>query len=96
MDLEYRLITKAAPVQAEGRIAGCPFYFRARHQEWTFAVAERPGVDPVELEETVNEDRGWVRSGRFEQPYEGSHLPADAADMLIRECAAEYLRTRAT
>ena len=34
------------PCQAHGTFYGNPFYFRARHGEWTIEVA-RPGKDPV-------------------------------------------------
>ena len=34
------------PTQAEGTINGNPFYFRARHGEWTLDVPP-PGTNPV-------------------------------------------------
>ena len=34
------------PCQATGAIYGNPFYFRARHGEWTIEIA-RPGEDPI-------------------------------------------------
>src|SRR3712207_2996748 len=94
-ELRYAFITTAAPVQAEGTLAGRPFYFRARWDEWTVAVSERPGVDPAELDPAPGEDRGWVRAGKFGGRYEGSHLSAPEADRIIRECAAAYLSDRA-
>ena len=39
-----------APVQADGTINGYLFYFRARHNEWTFAISENPKVDPVDIQ----------------------------------------------
>jgi hypothetical protein len=76
MELRYTYTTAAAPVQAEGMLEGRPFYFRSRHQEWTFAVAERDGVDPVDLESSEGEDLGWVRHGRFDAPSRASYLGA--------------------
>lgn len=36
-----------APVQAEGLVDGNPFYFRARHETWSFTVSE-PNTDPID------------------------------------------------
>jgi hypothetical protein len=96
VDLRYTFTTTAAPVQAEGTVAGRPFYFRSRHEEWTFSVAEQPGVDPADLETPGADDRGWVRAGRFDGRSIGSHLSAAEADALIRECARAYLAERAS
>ena len=38
--LEVTSLGGACPTQAEGYIWGKPFYFRARHGEWSLAVAE--------------------------------------------------------
>jgi len=32
LSLEFEFISAMVPVQAEGTVAGCPFYFRARTQ----------------------------------------------------------------
>ena len=96
MEVHFAFTTTAAPVGAEGTVAGRRFYFRSRHEEWTFAVAERPVVDPVDLESTGDEDRGWVRTGRFDHPSQGSHLSAAEAESLIRACAAAYIADRAS
>jgi hypothetical protein len=40
LPLQYQFTSGAAPVQAEGTVAGHPFYVRARHDEWTFSVPE--------------------------------------------------------
>ena len=45
--LWIRTIGGACPMQADGTMWGCPFYFRARHGEWHFYLSE-PGIDPVE------------------------------------------------
>jgi hypothetical protein len=83
------ITTAAAPVQAEGTVGGRPFYFRARHDEGSFAVAEVDGVDPADFEAS-EPGRAWVRSGRFAERGAGSHLSAAAADALIQACAAAY------
>jgi hypothetical protein len=45
--LWIRTIGGQCPVQADGTMWGCPFYFRARHGSWWFYLSE-PGIDPVE------------------------------------------------
>ncbi len=94
LPLEFEFTTAAAPVQAEGTIAGRPFYFRARHDGWTFAVADQPEVDPVEIDSaSAARGRGWFRSGTIGTPreYRASYLSADEAAAIIRRCAAEYM-----
>lgn len=50
---DLKLIGKicgSAPVQAEGTVNGFLFYFRARHNEWTFAISENPEICPVDIQ----------------------------------------------
>lgn len=90
--LTYRFTCAAAPVQAEGSVAGHPLYFRARWDEWSFAVSERPGVDPVMIDSPESaESDGWFRGGRLTEAYEGSYLELSQAAVLIQICAREYL-----
>jgi hypothetical protein len=95
MDLHYTFTTDAAPVQAEGTVNGRRFYFRSRHKEWTFAVAEHPDINPVTLETPGSNHRGWVRVGRVEGPFQASYLGRVDADAIIRECASAYIAERA-
>lgn len=93
--LEYVFITKAAPVQAEGLVAGRPFYFRARHSEWSFTVAEVDGVDPAALDAPdVASGRAWHREGIVPGRFEASYLSTDAAAALMLECAQAYVAHR--
>lgn len=87
----------AAPVQAEGTVAGRAFYFRARGEEWAFTVVERPGSDPVGLgPEDAAAGTAWYRSGTVPGGrFAASYLPLDEARSLIRECARAYLNERA-
>ena len=51
-DIEIQLSCRLwgyAPVQAEGTIVGKPLYFRARWEEWSFAVTDSEDVDPVDI-----------------------------------------------
>jgi len=45
----YRWTCTAVPVQAEGTLAGFPFYFRARWDSWRFAVTTDGTSDPVQV-----------------------------------------------
>ena len=92
--MEFHFTTDVAPVQAEGRVAGRPFYFRARHNAWTFAVSEVLGVDPVDIDSPdAASGRGWFRSGVIGREWENaaSHMSAEHATAIIRECAAAYI-----
>ena len=86
----------SAPVQAEGTVAGHPFYFRARHEHWSFAISEYPSVDPVDIQTgETGAKHGFFRESlygtdRFAANY---MLPAEA-ESIIRTCAAEYLSDR--
>ena len=53
----------ACPFQANGKINGFPFYFRARHGMWTLEVA-RVGEDPVG-NPTVYFAQGSDRTGGY-------------------------------
>src|SRR5262249_38051914 len=52
----------AAPVQAEGKIGEHAFYFRARHDSWSFAVALRSDVDPAHIN---FRHQGFIREGSY-------------------------------
>ena len=86
--LSYRLYG-AAPVQAEGIIAGKPFYFRARHEEWSFSVAPTAEADPVDVE---SERQGFYREGQYGRRDEASYMPFDTAEAIIKGNVHDYLR----
>ena len=97
LPLRFEFTTTAAPVQAEGTIAGRPFYFRARHDAWTLSVADQPGSDPVDIDSAAAaEGRGWFRSGSVGMRREerASYLSVEEATEIIRRCAAEYIAER--
>ena len=93
--LRFVLTLDASPVQAEGTVAWRPFYFRARHQSWSFGVAERADVDPVLVDDTSAEDgSGWYQEGHVPGPSGASYMPLAEAEALIRACAEHYVRLR--
>ena len=94
LSLSGRFTCTAAPVQAEGSLAGKAFYFRARHGVWTFAVASGTQSDPVLV---ADPSEGFFLTGVVEpHSAEARGLGIAAATELIRECAIAFLRQRAT
>ena len=92
--LEGHFTSSSAPVQAEGFVAGIPFYFRARHTSWSFAVASGAQADPV-LVSCPTEGfllTGTVPGGQAA----ASYLSLQDATAIIRSSAIAYLNQRAT
>tara|TARA_R110002050_G_scaffold299374_2_gene464759 strand:+ start:22 stop:357 length:336 start_codon:yes stop_codon:yes gene_type:complete len=82
-----------SPVQAEGTVHGLSFYFRARHDEWTFSVSENPEIDPVDIQTIeAGESYGFFK----ECSYGGigaesaSYMDFQTAENIIIDCCAEY------
>ncbi len=84
-----RFTCLAAPVQAEGSVASSAFFFRARHEGWSFAVAPSPSVDPADIRHPT---QGFLREGIYGSTRsEASWMTlADARD-IIERCAREFL-----
>ena len=78
-DLRYKFTCDAAPVQVEGSVGSVQFYFRARHDEWRFAIARDAGVDPADLPD----DHAGSKRGDFP---DASYMPHETALAIIREC----------
>jgi hypothetical protein len=97
LPLTIEFTCSAAPVQAEGTVAGRAFYFRARGEEWAFVIAEQSGEDPAALgPEDAAAGSAWYRSGTVSGGrFAASYLPAAEARSLIQECARAYLEERA-
>ena len=97
LPLTIEFTCTAAPVQAEGVVAGRRFYFRARGETWEFTIAERPESDPAALgPKDAAAGAAWYRSGLVPGGrFAASYLPLDQARSLIYECARAYLNERA-
>ena len=79
-------------MQAEGTIAGNPFYFRARWDEWAFSVAETEEVDAVDMQSMANaEEFGFVATGTTADSYDASWMDLSEAESIIRKCSVQYL-----
>lgn len=91
MTLVIDTISGFCPVQAEGTIAGKPFYFRARGERWTMSIGE----DPVGIHDT--EGPGWYCECSYGAWPDAGWMPEGEARRLIEWCAEEYQRqTKAT
>lgn len=84
LSLEYEL-DGPAPVQALGTIAGRDFYFRSRHSEWSFEIANERGDLPSDVGEPVI----FQRHGMYRN---ASYMPDEVATEIIEKCAIDFLR----
>lgn len=87
-DAEFE-VHGVCPVQGFGTVRGRDLYFRARHDEWSFDVADHAGNLPSD---------GFRKSDGFyrEAPYpEASWMPHRKAVEIIERCLREYTRERA-
>ncbi len=88
-ELHIEYLGGSGPVQAWGTIGDKPFYFRARHDRWSFAVALDPNVDPADI---ARPEQGFYREQPYGQPgsHDASNMPSEVAASIIRQCANEY------
>jgi hypothetical protein len=77
-------VSGACPVQAVGTVCGRDLYFRARHGEWSFDVANRDGHLPSDGYQVLD---GFYREGI--DPHNG-FMPLSEAVAVIAECLWEY------
>jgi hypothetical protein len=73
------------PVQAFGTVLGRELYFRARHDGWSFDVADRDGNLPSE---GYRDSDGFYREGVY--PHAGS-MPLREAVKIIARRLREYV-----
>ncbi len=74
----------AAPVQAFGTVLGRELYFRARHDGWSFDVADHAGNLPSD---GFRDSDGFYREGDYPN---ASSMPLAVAIEVIRRCLSEY------
>ena len=73
------------PVQADGRVDGVPFYFRARGNAWSMSVGQKPILSPE-----------WFYKEQYgERPYEAGWMPLDVAKDMISKAVELYLSEKA-
>jgi len=69
-------------------VDGLPWYFRARHEEWTFDIAGEMDADPVDVGCGV---AGWATSGAYGERFAASYMAPEVAWEIIAACI-EVLR----
>jgi hypothetical protein len=74
----------ACPVQAFGTVRGRDLYFRARHGQWSFEVADSTGNLPSDGHRHSD---GFCREG--DDPHHG-YMPLREAVDVIASCLREY------
>ena len=95
-NLELKLIGKIyglAPVQAEGTIDGNQFYFRAKYDEWTFAISENPKFDPVDIQNFETGIKyGFYKESEYgiKGSHSASYMDTGESEKIIVECCNEY------
>ncbi len=98
--IEYELDGQH-PVQANGRVHGHRFYFRAKWDAWSFTLC-MTGCDPSGL--VTPEQRGYFSDGEDEGFYleesfgsetDASYMTPAQAEAIIRACASVFERAQA-
>ncbi|OQP40992.1 hypothetical protein A4H97_15440 [Niastella yeongjuensis] len=87
----------SAPVQSDGTINGFPFYFRARWDEWSFAISENPDISPVDIQLIdAGKEYGYFAEGRIGKAWEylASYMEVNMVKDIITKCTIEYLKTK--
>ena len=87
MCIEYE-IYGYAPVQGFGKVIDRDIYFRARHDGWSFDIADNKGDLPSD---GFADPDGFYREGAFEN---ASYMPIEKAMRLIDRCLQEYIDGR--
>lgn len=89
-------IAGQAPVQAEGRVRGHPFYFRAKWEHWTFTACVSADIDASCINPPTDED-GLFRDGEYRGFYLSGAYPGasfmryDDAEAIIKRCSRRLL-----
>jgi len=73
-----------APIQGFGTVLGRDLYFRARHDGWSFDVADHRGHFPSD---GFFDSDGFYREADYPN---ASYMPHHEAVMIIARCLQEY------
>ena len=85
--IEYEIYGNA-PVQGFGKVIDRDIYFRARHDGWSFDIADHKGDLPSD---GFADPDGFYREGQFEN---ASYMPFEKAMWFIDRCLQEYIDGR--
>lgn len=85
---EIEFLEGDCPVQGWGTCDGFPWYFRARGEHWTMAVATDPAGDPASIGDA---SEGFYREEPYGQTrFEAGYMPLDEARYFIVRCLEEF------
>lgn len=87
-DAEFE-VWGTCPVQALGTAGGRELYFRARHEGWSFDIADHAGNLPSD---GYRESDGFYREGDYAN---AGWMPLQEAISIIGRCLSEYKADRA-
>ena len=72
------------PVQGFGAVGGRDLYFRARHSNWSFDVADHAGNLPSD---GYHDSDGFYREGKY---HNAGWMPLEEAVAIIERCLRDY------
>ena len=78
------------PVQGVGVLDGLPWYFRARHEELSFRLADTPNGDPVAVKPGLGGSGWYVEREYFGDIFAAGYMSNDEAWQFVETCIAEY------
>lgn len=77
------------PVQAWGTLLGFPFFFRARHEHWSFSVAELGGDPAMYMGPLFWRYEPWGDS-----QFDAGYMPNEVAQDFMLRCAWAFIGAR--
>ena len=86
-DAEFE-VYGSCPMQGFGTVRGRELYFRARHDRWSFDVADHAGRLPSDGSQ---ESDGYYREDAYP---DAGWMPLSEAVAIIERCLAEYTAGR--
>lgn len=82
LDMDFGGCGGYCPVQAEGTVNGNPFYFRARHGDWSLHITA-PNTDPVILPNT--HDDSLFRASGYDSTHGWMDTESEVLPLLLKQ-----------
>jgi hypothetical protein len=84
---DVQWLSGLCPVQANGQIDGRPFYFRARHDEWSIRIAKFKGGD---MDDVIDARDAWEHREKYGQDPDAGYMPFIEALAFIEWSAKRW------
>jgi hypothetical protein len=96
-EIKIEWVDGKCPVQSEGEIDGCRYYFRARGEHWSITIAPKDVTG--DYKEWPTTDEAINREFRYEEewgdgPYAASWMPEDVAREMIAKGARQFVASK--